>query len=387
MTKRANNEGSIRQRPDGRWEARYRLGYDSGTGKPIRKSIYGKTQSEVRKKLQEIASNITNGVYIEPNKITVGEWLDIWQEEYLNGVTLSTKRSYNDKIRLHIKPAVGAVKMQALTAPVIQKFYNSLSKGEKPLSAKSIKGIHGVLHAALKQAVMIGYIKANPSEYCTLPKLKKREVVPLSDDDTARFLEAIKNDPYEAIFFVDIFTGLRQGEILGLTWDCVDFTNNQLIINKQLLKEKKKGGRYILAPTKTDKTRTITAAISVMRKLREVKNAQTSAAISAGSNPDGLVFTNSTGGHIPHHTVYKHFKAVVSSIGLDTARFHDLRHSYAVASLQAGDDIKTVQDNLGHSSASFTLSTYAHSTAKSKAESANRTEEYIKTVSGGNNTK
>ena len=201
--------------------------------------------------------------------------------------------------------------------PTIQKFYNTLSRGDKPLSAKSIKGIHGVLHAALKQAVMIGCIKTNPSEYCTLPKLQKREIVPLSVEETARFLEAIKGDPYEAIFFVDVFTGLRQGEILGLTWDCVDFENSRLVINKHLLKEKKKGGRYILAPTKTDKARTITAANSVMQKLREVKASQAFAAVraaSAWSNPDGLVFTNSIGSHIPHHTVYKHFKAIAGSM-------------------------------------------------------------------------
>lgn len=388
MSKRANNEGSIRQRPDGRWEARYSAGYDSGSGKLIRRSIYGKTQAEVRKRLQQISTSLDSGTYTEPNKITLGQWLDIWQTEYLNGVTLSTQRSYNDKIRLHIKPAIGAVKLQSLTIPIIQQFYNSLSKGEKPLSAKTIKGIHGVLHAGLKQAVMIGYIKSNPSEYCTLPKLQKREVVPLSDNDTIRFLEAIKNDPYEAIFYVDIFTGLRQGEILGLTWDCVDFSANQLIINKQLLREKKKGGRYILAPTKTDKARTLTVADSVMYKLREVKNKQAFEAIQAGSgwnNPEGLVFTNAVGGHIPHNTVYKHFKAIAQSIGLNAARFHDLRHSYAVLSLQSGDDIKTVQDNLGHASASFTLSTYAHSTAKSKAESASRTEEYIRSSTAEQN--
>lgn len=171
MSKRANNEGSIRQRPDGRWEARYSAGYDSGTGKPIRRSIYGKTQAEVRKRLQEIETSLDSGTYTPPNKITLGEWLDTWQSEYLNGVTLSTQRAYSDKIRLHIKPALGAVKLQNLAIPAIQQFYNSLGKGDKPLSAKSIKGIHGVLHAALKQAVMIGYIKSNPSEYCTLPKL------------------------------------------------------------------------------------------------------------------------------------------------------------------------------------------------------------------------
>lgn len=136
----------------------------------------------------------------------------------------------------------------------------------------------------------------------------------------------------------------------------------------------------MLAPTKTDRTRTITAAKSVMNKLREVKDKQTFAAVRAGSawnNPDNLVFTNELGGYIPHNTLYKHFKTVASSIGLNSARFHDLRHSYAVASLQNGDDIKTVQDNLGHASASFTLSTYAHSTDKSKLDSASRTEEYI----------
>ena len=93
-----------------------------------------------------------------------------------------------------------------------------------------------------------------------------------------------------------------------------------------------------------------------------------------------LVFTNEIGGHLTHGTVYKNFKRIISDLGLPEARFHDLRHSYAVAALQSGDDVKTVQENLGHHTAAFTLDVYGHVSERMKQESAARMEGFIKSV-------
>lgn len=142
---------------------------------------------------------------------------------------------------------------------------------------------------------------------------------------------------------------MRQGEVLGLTWDCVDFQDNTLYINKQPQKSKKVGGEYQLIPTKNGKARLMTAAPSVMAALKRQKVKQAEAQLCAGpvwENKNGFVFTNGTGGHLAHFAVYKEFKKIVCGIGLDNARFHDLRHSYAVAAIESGDDIKTVQGNL-----------------------------------------
>ena len=165
----------------------------------------------------------------------------------------------------------------------------------------------------------------------------------------------------------------------------MDFAHSTLYVNKQLQKTKKVGGDYALVPTKNSRARVITAASSVMALLKKQRSFQAQAQLLAGSEWDnkwGLVFTNELGGHLTHFTVYKHFKEAVTSIGLEEERFHDLRHSYAVAAIESGDDIKTVQSNLGHATASFTLDVYGHVSQKMRQQSAERMEEFIRKVSG-----
>ena len=198
----------------------------------------------------------------------------------------------------------------------------------------------------------------------------------------AAFLDAIKGHPFETLYTVTLFTGMREGEVLGLRWDCVDFEGGTILIDKQLQQEKKAGGQYVFASLKNGKTRTITPAPWVMQMLKAHRVRQTEDRLRAGPvwSDTGLVFTNELGEHLVFSTVYKNFKAIVASIGCPDVRFHDLRHSYAVASIRAGDDIKTVQGNLGHATAAFTLDVYGHVTDQMKRASAERMEGFIKDV-------
>lgn len=383
--KGAQGAGTIRKRSDGRWEGRFTIGFDPATGKQKQKSIYGKTQKEVREKLSRLVTEVDDGTYLEPVKETVGEWLDIWLATYVSySVKPYTLDSYERNCNRHIKPALGGVRLSALTAPRIQQFYNSLLC-EKKLSPKSIKNIHGILHRALDQAVKLEMISRNPTDLCDLPRVQRKEIHPMEQEDIAEFLKAIVGSRYEIVYLVTLFTGMRQGEVLGLTWDCVDFNANTLYINKQLQKSKKVGGAYQLVSTKNGKGRMILAAPSVMAALRRQKVEQAQMQLLAGQswqNPWNLVFTNALGGHCCHCTVYKHFKQIVKEMGIPDERFHDLRHSYAVASIESGDDIKTVQSNLGHATASFTLDVYGHVSQKMRQQSADRMEAFIQKVSG-----
>ena len=385
-TRAAQGSGTIRQRKDGRWEARYTVGRDPGTGKQVQRSVYGATQQEVRKKLGQLTTEIDTGTYKEPCKMKVGEWLDIWTAEYLNDVKPRTLESYTAQVENHIKPALGAVKLETLTTPAIQRFYNRLSKGKDGkagLSPKTVKNIHGILHEALQQACKVGYIRTNPADSCTLPRAEKKEIKPLDSDEIAAFLKAIQGHQFETVYMVTLFTGLRRGEVLGLTWDAVDFGNGTLLVNKQLQKIPGERAAFRLVTTKNSKGRTITAAPSIFAALKKYRAKQTEWRLKAGDRweDSNFVFTNELGHHLSPHTVYHNYKRIVASIGLPNARFHDLRHSYAVAALKEGDDVKTVQQNLGHHSAAFTLDTYAHATAEMKRESAARMEKFIKQVS------
>ncbi len=376
-TRAAQGGGTIRQRKDGRWEARYTTGRDPGTGKQVQRSIYGATQQEVRKKLAQLTAAIDAGTYKEPCKMTVGQWLDIWQQDYLGGVKPSTAFLYGEQIRLHIKPALGAIKLESLNTHSIQGFYNKLD-----LSPKSVKNIHGILHRALQQAVAIGYLRFNPSDACTLPRVERAEIKPLDEPQIAAFLKAIEGHRHELLYKVALFTGLREGELLGLMWDCVDFERGNITVKRQLRREQKKGGQYYITTPKNGHTRIIAPAPWVMQllQLQRRKQAELRLQVGAAWENSGMVFTNEIGGYLSYRTVYDCFKRIMAQIGSPSTRFHDLRHTYAVASLRAGDDIKTVQGNLGHHTAAFTLDIYGHVTDQMKQDSATRMENYIQGI-------
>ena len=380
-TKNAKGGGTIRKRSDGRWEARYTLGIDPKTGKQIQKSVYGKTQKEVRQKLTAITAEIDDGTYMDIPRLKTADWLNTWVTEYIGNVKSSTRKSYQDHVRLNIIPYIGNVPLSKVTAAMIQQMYNEL-QAEKELSPKTIKNVHGVLHRALEQAQKMGYIRSDPLAAVTLPRIERKQIKPLEDEELSAFLKEIRGNPYELVYFVTVFTGLRQGEVLGLTWDCVNFEKQTLLINKQ--HGKKKGTReYCFSSLKNDRPRVIEAADGVMDALKkqQLRQQRWAARLKDGwDNPDNLVFTTETGRYLCNQTVYLAFKKIVRRLHLDATRFHDLRHTYAVNSLKSGDDIKTVQENLGHQTAAFTLDVYAHATSSMKRESANRMDQYIHSV-------
>lgn len=204
----------------------------------------------------------------------------------------------------------------------------------------------------MQQAVAIGYIRFNPATACTLPRAERKEIVPLDSEKSKAFIKTIQGDPFEAVFLVDILTGLRQSEILGLKWNCIDFEKETIRVDKQLQPDKENGGYIFVAP-KNGKARSINPATAVMIALRKQRARQAEDRLKAGETweDSGLVFTNELGQNLAHRTILKRFKKIVAEIGVPNARFHDLRHTYAVSAIRAGDDIKTVQENLGHATA------------------------------------
>lgn len=354
MAKRgAKGAGNIRKRTITRngkqytyWEGRVTTGRDPTTGKQVQRYFSAKTQKEVLEKMQKVAVAVNDGTYTPPSKLTVGQWLDLWTDNYLGGVKYNTVRIYKGNIKNHITPALGGVRLSDLHPHTVQVFINGL----QGLSPQSVRMVHQVLHHALERAVM---------------------------------LEAARGGELEHMVTVALFTGLRISELLGLTWDAIDFERGTITVDKQLATfyAQKEAGPF--TTPKSGKPRTIAPAAFVMAVLRAQRRRQMEAQLRAGpawSNPHGLVFTGENGGRVLQQTVDKHFRALTKAAGLEGVRFHDLRHTYAVNAIRAGDDIKTIQSNLGHATAAFTLDRYAHFTERMRQDSAQRMEGFIKEV-------
>jgi len=223
-------------------------------------------------------------------------------------------------------------------------------------------------------------------------KQVKKEINPLTDEQIKLFMKAADKDEYGNVLKLILFTGLREAEAVGLTWDCVDFDNNTLRINKQLQYRKEADGGYTYAPLKNDRVRMLTVPRFVMDILKEQKTKQLEERFAAGELWQGFttakeaktapVFTKPDGQHIVIAVLYRHYKKLAEEIGAPESRVHDLRHTYAVLSLQNEDSIKTVQAALGHATAAFTLDVYGHVSEKMKQDSADKMQMYIQSVTG-----
>ncbi len=383
-SRNASGSGSIRQRSNGTWEGRYTAGIDKATGKPIRRSIYGKTQKEVRERLRQITNDIDTEMYVAPCAMKYSDWLQIWLKDYLIGRSPQTISQYESYARNHIVPTLGDYRLDALKLESIQECINTLACSY--LSAKTVNNIYGIMHRSLQQAVILGYIRHNPSDNCNLPKTQDPNIVPFEPPEIMSFIQRLQalNHPDMNLLVVTMFTGMRQSEVIGLGWKDVDFRRGIIVVRRQLIKLHKKGEGYAFRTLKSKKSRIIKPAPTVMHILKQQHELQQQWAETAGSlwsNPDDLVFTNKEGRHLVHVTVYKHFKDIVRDLGFPQFRFHDLRHTYATVSLENGDSLKTVQSNLGHATAAFTLAKYAHVSEAMRMQSSEQMDKFIHNVS------
>ena len=359
------------------WEARITTGRDPGTGRQVQRSFTGKTQKEVREKMQAAAVAVNTGSYVTPQKMTVGQWMDTWAADYLGAAKPATVTIYKNNIKNHIKPALGAVGLSDLHPHMVQTFINGLE-----LSPASVRLAYKVLHMALEKAVKLEYIPKNPAAGSELPKLEQKEIHPLDDQQVAALLNTARGGDMEHLITVALFTGCRLSELLGLTWGAVNFKQGTITINKQLARPEHRGATPFISP-KNGKPRTISPATSVMATLKRQQRRQIEQQLKAGPLWDNMyhvVFSTEIGEPLDQWKAEKEFSAVLEAAGLTGIRFHDLRHSYAVNAIRAGDDIKTIQGNLGHASAAFTLDRYGHFTERMKQDSATRMEGFMKNV-------
>ncbi len=369
--RRANGEGNIRKRSDGRWEGRYTAGRDPETGKTVYKNVLGKTQTEVKAKLKKAIQENTEVDTLKAAQYTVGQWMDVWFENYAKiKVRPTSHQTYRGYIDNHIKPNIGKIPLSKLTTLELQKLYKKLlsrgrvnrieAKGQpKGLSPKTVRNIHQVISSAMDFARAQKLIVVNPTDGCALPKLEHREMKTLPVEQLTSFLREAKESGVFEMYYIELATGLRRGELLGLKWEDLDLEQGTLRVQRQVSRI---NGKVMEAPLKTKNSyRTISLGADAVEILKEQRK--------KCGNGD-YVFPSPTGGPISPDSVIQMLHRVLKRAGLPKVRFHDLRHTFATVALQNGVDIKTVSGMLGHYSAGFTLDTYAHVTTQAQREAA-----------------
>lgn len=370
--RRAAGEGSISQRKDGKWTGSLIVGYDE-TGKAKRKYVYGNSHRDVSKKLKELTVKVETKTYTEPNKMTFAEWVNVWLEEYKKpSLRVTTYEGYRAMADHHIIPVLGGMKTTKINTAHIQKFYNK--KQGEGLAPKTIRFMHCVIRGALEQAKKEGMMFINPAEAVVLPRLEHEEMKTFSSDQAVVFLKEADEGRYFAVYYLALTTGMRRGEILGLRWQDLDFERGTLSINKSLVRVK---SGLVLQDPKTQKARrTIKLPDSAVRILRKHKTAQKQERLRLeGDYQDqDLIFANEIGKPTCPRALTRHFERLLKRAGLPAIRFHDLRHTFATLALENGIDIKTIQENLGHSSISLTGDIYSHVTGKMKDVAAQKIE-------------
>ncbi len=376
--KRANGEGSIRKRKDGRWEGRYTAGHDPETGKAIYKNVLGRSQAEVREKLKQAIEETRALDVTKAGKYTVGEWMEVWFQDYAKiKVRPSSHQTYQGYIHNHIRPNIGDIPLEKLTSLDLQKFYKKLlaqgrvdrveAKGQpKGLSAKTVRNIHQILSSALKLAQEQRLILTNPAEGCALPRVEHQEMKTLTTVQLASFFREARESGVFELYYLELATSLRRGELLGLKWEDVDLDRGDLQVRRQVSRI---NGEVVEAPLKTKNAyRTLPLAEDTVSVLKEQRR-------KVGNSP--WVFPSPNGGPISPDSVLHMLHRVLKRAGLPKVRFHDLRHTFATLALQNGVDVKTVSGMLGHFSAGFTLDTYAHITSAAQRQAAQTMESVL----------
>ena len=369
--RRPSGDGMVRKREDGRWEGRIVVGHKEN-GEPIFRYVLAKTQKELLAKLHRDMDIYQDAQLTEDSRMTLGEWLDRWMEEY-GAVTLrpNTLRSYEQYIRCYVKPYLGGKIVSRVTRLDIQKLYRKLKKEGRvhdhpeyghELSDSMVLRIHAMLHRCLKDAERDHIVPYNPTDGVKLPKSNYKPKQVLDREQMDAFLAAVdKNEIWRDFFYTELTTGLRRGEICGLMWRDFDENAGTLKILRSVNVPKR--GEMEIGETKTERGRsTIRLPPSTVQRLKERKKH----AVSQWIFPEPLAPEKP----VRPSAAYYWMKVLLKEAGLPHIRFHDLRHTFATMALENGMDIKTLSAMLGHVSAATTLDIYTHITSDMLSEAA-----------------
>lgn len=385
--------GSIQKREGKRgisWRIVVDIGIDPKTGNRKQKveTLQG-TKADAQKRLREILTSLDKGIYTDAGKMTVSEYLQKWFEGHKRDLSPSTARRYAGIIHQHLIPALGQTLLNKLTPLHIREFIDKeMKEGRKDnkksvgsgLSSASVNYEYRVLHNALSEAVALELLYRNPADSIKPAREEKKEIVVLSEKDISTLLNGVKDTYIFMPTFIAIYTGMRLGEILGLTWANIDLSQG-LITVRQSSCQVKSAQPEFKTPKTSNSKRTIDISPAVINVLKEHKKLQSELQFSAGPswNNYNLVCCLQNGYPINPPSLSSYFRQVTGKLGLNIS-FHGLRHTHASLLLKAGIPAKVVSERLGHSTIAITMDIYSHVMPGMQKEAANKLETMLSAV-------
>lgn len=369
--RRLNHEGTIYLRKDGRWCAQF-----SAKGKRITK--YG-SQRECREWLKEMAAQTEYGM-IGNFGLTLNKYLPDWLDGKALNLRARTVASYRRLIQRHILPVLGRMSLLELRPTHLRELY--VSKHQAGCGARTIQMIHTLLHAALKQAVYDGYLLRNPVDMVQRPRYIPQEFQIFDEAMAQKFLTAASASPFEALYYLALTTGLREGELLGLKWSDLDYKEKTLFVQRQLQPVEHQGYQFLPPKTKAGKRKVSLGSVAVSHLERHrQKQAEIRQAAGEKWREHDLIFPTTVGTPLDCGRVLQEFKRILKNAGLPNLRFHDLRHTSVSLLLEHGIPVTTVQRRVGHSKPSVTTDTYGHMIVPTQVYAANTIEALVTPVS------
>jgi integrase len=364
--RRGANEGSIYRRSDGQWCAAVTIGHDEN-GKRKRRVVYGDTRKQVAQKLRELSNQAALGIVVEPERLTVGEYIDRWLENVVGSrVRESTLRSYEDTFALHVRPVLGSIQLQKLSPLNVQQWQREREKSG--IGSRTRVAAFKLLRSALKSAVQVGLVATNPLERVDPPRHTPGKRRALECEQVREFLALVEGHEYEAFFVLAVIHGLRYGELGGLRWRDVSLHQGTLRIERTLVENSRSGERYFTEPKTDAGRREIAVSQRALVALHRHR-----ASVGARPHPDRLLFQDLRGGPLRKSNFHRRvWSPLREAAGLEDWKIHELRHSAASIALAAGIDTPTVSAMLGHANPSITMRVYAHALPSRQREAADR---------------
>lgn len=335
------------------------IGRDPITKKRKQKRVSGfRTKKEAIQAMNKMINELQNGTYVEPSNETLAEFIESWLEHKKTTVSDSTYDFYESYTNNHIVPALGNVKLKDIKPITIQNFYNSLVKNSG-LSLHSVAHVQRITKIILNHAVRLKVIRENPASDIDIVKVPKKEQKVWTKEQVDKFIEAARGHIHFIAFYLAVFTGMRQGEILGLKWDCVDFENRTIYVRRAL---KRSNGGELKDLKNTSSYRSIAMNDLLYEELKKHKRKQNEIKLRMGQayNDQGFVVATKVGTFVLHSNLSRAFRLICEKIDVPKIRFHDLRHTHASLLLSLKQHPKVVQERLGHSSIEMTMDIYSH---------------------------